>query len=84
MTLVPHPSSLAHAIADNPDLLRHRPLTLELELSLERRIRAYAERLNARLADGDPFDPSDDSDLAALITLLCESALEADEAPSPR
>jgi hypothetical protein len=64
------------------ELLEHRGLEVDLELPLERRIRAYGERLNARLAlDGDrePYDLSDDDDLAAVIMLLCEAALDADE-----
>jgi hypothetical protein len=63
------------------ELLTHRTIELDLELSLERRIRAYAQGLNARINDTDPYDPTDDTDLAQLITLLCEAALDSDERP---
>jgi hypothetical protein len=74
----PLPASAAHWL----ELLEHRRLEVDLEATLERRTRAYAERLNARLAlegDRDPFDLSDDQELAAVIMLLCEAALAADE-----
>jgi hypothetical protein len=32
------------------ELLEHRRLVIDLELSSEQRVRAYGERLNARLA----------------------------------
>jgi hypothetical protein len=64
------------------ELLASRRLEVDLEVAIERRVRAYGERLNARLAledDGDPYDVSDDEELAAVIMLLCETALDADE-----
>jgi hypothetical protein len=64
------------------ELLAHRPLTVDLELVVERRVREYGARLNARLAesgDGDLYDLADDGELAAVIMLLCEAALDADE-----
>ena len=64
------------------DLLAHRPLTVELELRLERRIRLYADRLNQRLAkegDTDPYQLDHDEDLANVIMLLCETKLDEDE-----
>lgn len=64
------------------ELLEHRGLEVDLEATLERRIRAYAQRLNARLAlegDRDPYDLGDDEELGTVIMLLCETALDADE-----
>jgi hypothetical protein len=64
------------------ELLASRRLEVDLEVAIERRVRAYGERLNARLAlegDHDPYDLSDDEELAAVIMLLCEAALEAEE-----
>lgn len=64
------------------ELLASRPLTVELELLLERRVREYGERLNTRLAqsgDDDLYDLADDRDLAQLVMLLCETALDAEE-----
>jgi hypothetical protein len=64
------------------DLLAHRPLQVDLELTIEHRVHAYAQRLNARLAqtgDSDPYDTRDDRDLAQVIMLLCETALDSDE-----
>jgi hypothetical protein len=64
------------------ELLEHRRLEVDLEPVLERRIRAYAVQLNARLAregDRDPYDLSEDEELAAVIMLLCETALDAEE-----
>jgi hypothetical protein len=64
------------------DLLAHRPLQVDLELTIERRVHAYAQRLNVRLAqtgDSDPYDTSQDGDLAQVIMLLCETALDSDE-----
>ncbi len=64
------------------DLLSERPLTVALELTIERRIRLYADRLARRLAelgDDDPYDLDDDRDLAGLLMLLCEAALDMDE-----
>jgi hypothetical protein len=69
-------------VARLQELLEHRELVLDLEASLERRVRAYAVQLNARLAhegDRDPYDLSRDEELAAVITLLCEAALDAEE-----
>jgi hypothetical protein len=74
----PLPASAARWL----ELLEHRRLEVDLEPALERRIRAYAKRLNARLAiegDRDPYDLADDEELAAVIMLLCEAALDADE-----
>jgi hypothetical protein len=67
-------------------MLAQRPLTVEFEGLLERRVRAYGERLNARLAntgDLDLYDLGDDHDLAQLVMLLCEAALDVDDAPRP-
>jgi hypothetical protein len=64
------------------DLLARRPLSVELELRLERRVRLYADRLNRRLAeqgDTDPYDVELDEDLANVIMLLCETKLDEDE-----
>jgi hypothetical protein len=64
------------------DLLAHRPLQIDLELTIERRVHAYAQRLNARLAqsgDSDPYDTSQDGELAQVIMLLCETALDSDQ-----
>jgi hypothetical protein len=64
------------------EMLASRRLEVDLELGLERRVRAYAERLNARLAlegDRDPYDLGNDDELAAAIMLLCETALDAEE-----
>jgi hypothetical protein len=64
------------------ELLANRPLTVDLELVVERRVREYGAQLNARLAlegDRDPYDLSDDEELAAVIMLLCEAALDAEE-----
>ena len=59
------------------------PSPLErIELTIERRIRLYADRLARRLAelgDDDPYDLDDDRDLAGLLMLLCEAALDMDE-----
>ena len=68
------------------DLLSVRPLEVDLELTLERRVRAYAERLNQRIArsgDNDLYDTSKDTELAQVVMLLCESALDSDERASP-
>jgi hypothetical protein len=68
------------------DLLSVRSLEVDLELTLERRVRAYAERLNKRLArseDSDLFDTSKDAELAQVVMLLCESALDSDERAMP-
>jgi hypothetical protein len=67
---------------DLGDLLAQRPLTVALELILERRVRLYADRLNRRLGesgDSDLYNVDEDEDLAQIVTLLCEIALEADE-----
>ena len=64
------------------DLLASRPLTVQLELRLERRARLYADRLNRRLAaqgDTDPYDVDQDEDLANVLLLLCETQLDEDE-----
>jgi len=64
------------------DLLADRPLTVQLELRLERRARLYADRLNQRLAaqgDTDPYNPGVDEDLANVLMLLVETALDDDE-----
>ena len=64
------------------DLLSERPLTVALELTVERRIRLYADRLARRLeqvGDDDPYDIDNDRDLAGLVMLLCEAALDMDE-----
>jgi len=64
------------------DLLSSRTLEVDLELTLERRVRAYAQRLNERLArsgDNDLYDTSEDRDLAQVVMLLCETALDSDE-----
>ena len=74
----PLPASAARWL----ELLEHRRLEVDLEPALERRIRAYAERLNGRLAlegDRDPYDLSEDQELGAVIVLLCEAALDAEE-----
>jgi hypothetical protein len=66
------------------EVLEHRGIEIDLEPLLERRIRGYAERLNTRLAaegDRDPYDLSDDWDLAAVIMLLCEAGLDAEQQP---
>ena len=68
------------------EMLEHRELTVDLEGALERRVRAYGERLNARLAvegDDDPYDLDDDRDLAQVVMYLCETALD-DERMSGR
>jgi hypothetical protein len=67
---------------DLGDLLAQRPLTVALELILERRVRLYADRLNRRLgesSDSDLYNVDEDEDLAQIVMLLCEIALEADE-----
>lgn len=67
------------------DLLARRPLLVDLELWIERRVRLYADRSNRRLAlegDTDPFDVDDDGDLAQVIMLLCEEGLAHDERES--
>jgi hypothetical protein len=59
-----------------------RPLEVALEDRLERRIRLYADRLNRRLAPPDApqlVAVDDDRDLAEVVMLLCEIALEFDE-----
>jgi len=64
------------------DLLADRPLTVALELRLERRARLYADRLNQRLAaqgDCDPYNIDVDEDLANVLMLLVETALDDDE-----
>jgi hypothetical protein len=64
------------------ELLASRRFEVDLEPGLERRVRAYGERLNARLAlegDRDPYDLGEDQELAAVIMLLCEAALDAEE-----
>ena len=61
------------------EMLEHRELVVDLEGTLERRVRAYGERLNARLAaerDDDPYDLEDDRDLAQVVMFLCEAALD--------
>lgn len=63
------------------EMLAHREIAFDLELILERRVRSYGEQLNARLArrgDTDLCDLTDDRDLAQLIALLCEAALDAE------
>ena len=60
-----------------------RTLAVEFELVMERRVHEFGRRLNARLAEGgdhDLYDLSDDRDLAQVVMLLCEAALDADEA----
>ena len=69
---------------DDPlnDLLAARPLSVELELRLERRARLYADRLNQRLGaqgDADLYDIDDDRELAQILMLLCETALDNDD-----
>jgi hypothetical protein len=64
------------------DLLASRRLSVELEQQLERRARLYGDRLNQRLAaqgDTDPYDVDDDHDLAQILMLLAETALDHDE-----
>ncbi len=64
------------------DLLADRPLTVALELRLERRARLYADRLNRRLpaqGDTDPYNIDVDEDLANVLMLLVETALDDDE-----
>jgi hypothetical protein len=39
------------------DLLAQRPLVVELERIVERRVRLYADRLNRRLASAGDSDP---------------------------
>jgi hypothetical protein len=73
--MMPHARRMA-------DLLSHRPLVVDLERPLERRVRAYAQRLNYRLAatgDNDLYKVNDDVELAQVVMLLCETALDADE-----
>jgi hypothetical protein len=68
------------------DLLAHRPLEVDLELTLERRVRAYAQRLNHRLArsgDHDLYDTRKDAELAQVVMLLCETALASEEQAMP-
>jgi hypothetical protein len=67
---------------DNCSLLVSRRLTVELEQGLERRARLYADRLDRLLAaqgDTDPYDVIDDDDLAQILMLLAETALDHDE-----
>jgi len=64
------------------DPLAQRPLVVELERIVERRVRRCAERLNRRLASAgasDPYVVDDGRELARVVMLLCEAALEADE-----
>ena len=64
------------------EILEHRELVVDLEALIERRVRDYAAQLNARLAlegDRDPYDLTSDKELAAVIMLLCEAALDAEE-----
>ncbi len=65
------------------DLLADRPLTVRLEAGLERRARLYADRLNGRLAkqgDTDPYDTRRDDELANVLMLLAETALDDERA----
>jgi hypothetical protein len=64
------------------ELLAERPLEVTLPATLERRIRLYIDRLNRReLAEGadNAYDVDSDSDLALIVLLLTEIALERDE-----
>lgn len=59
-------------------LLQRRPLTVELDGALERRLRAYVDRLN----HADPelqLDPDNDGDLASALAGAAEGGIEADE-----
>lgn len=61
-------------------LLRHRPLTVELDQALERRLRAYMDRVNREMADpADCLDLDSDTDMASALLGAAEGGLEADE-----
>lgn len=60
-------------------LLQRRPLFVELDGALERRLRAYADRLNRAEPEEPLFDFDDDEDLASALLCAAESGIEADE-----
>jgi hypothetical protein len=60
-------------------MLDARPLTIQLSIGLERRLRAHLHRINAEIAAEGPdratFDSRDDFHLAGLMEIFAEQAL---------
>lgn len=64
-------------------MLDARPLTIQLSIGLERRLRAHLHRINAEIAAESPdratFDSRDDYHLASLMEIFAEQALSSAE-----